>query len=135
LPLKLNQVPYIPLSLLLLEISRNYPLRRKREPIPPKQILTRAKRIVRSRTTAPTKTVMDVENIVLIKSIILIYNRHKMKKNLIYSGGKSHGIRKGGKTKKAPPARWLTPGGNKGEDRTERKRLRCIYNRQCGGRT
>ena len=36
-----------------------------------------------------------------------------MKKNLIYSGGKSHGIRKGGKTKKAPPARWLTPGGTK----------------------
>ena len=72
MPLKLHQVPYIPLSLLLLEISRNYPLRRKREPIPPKQILTRAKRIVRSRTTAPTKTVMDVENMVLIKSIILI---------------------------------------------------------------
>jgi hypothetical protein len=36
-----------------------------------------------------------------------------MKKNLIYSGGKSHGIRKGRKTKKAPPERWLTPGGTK----------------------
>ena len=46
-----------------------------RERIPPKQILTRAKRIVTNRKTAPTKIVMDSENMFLIISVIHYFDR------------------------------------------------------------